>query len=157
MLIQNIQADKHFPDTLEGKVFFPLFNKEITVQGFTTETIAYAEECARLLTELSEPLISQLCQASIRYCNTFLEEVGEETTQFEHERDVLALIYPSCLITDDARPQPVIHLELNCEWEQEHGMEWVVRDNEVKYVSAFNGVSAYSDFTEDDDWNFAKM
>jgi hypothetical protein len=32
-------------------------------------------------------------------------------------------------------------MALDCEWEIEHGMECVIRDDEVLYVSRFGGVS----------------
>lgn len=155
MLIKNIRTDSNFPEQLEGEVYFPLFRKDIAVWGFTQNSVDYANECAALLVNLSEELISELCQSSIKYCNTFLEEVGEETKHFENEKDVLNFIYPSGLIINDGASMPVIHMELNCEWEEEHGMEWIIRANKLQYVGAFNGQSPFDDFTEKEEWNFA--
>lgn len=77
MLIQNMRPDTSFPEDLEGEVFFPLFDKTITVSGFRPDNIEYANACAKLLMELDDNMIKQLCFASIRYCNAFLEAVGE--------------------------------------------------------------------------------
>ena len=156
MLIENIRISPHFSEELEGEVVFPLFSKVIDVQGFTSESINYANECAKLLTELDESIISQLCQASIRYCNWILKVFGEEEKSFTNERDVLKLIEPSSLIIEDGASKPVIHMELNCEWEEEHGMEWIIRDNEVQYVGSFDGMNPFDDYTESDEWNFAR-
>jgi hypothetical protein len=80
--------------------------------------------------------------------------VGEEVSRFARERDVLLSIEPNTLVIDDGLTQPVIHLELNCDWEEEHGMEWIVRDGQVVYVGPYNGMNPLSDFAGDA-WSFA--
>jgi len=157
MLIQNIKSDSSFPEELEGEVFFPLFNKKIKVSEFTSDNIEYANECAKLLKELNDEVIRHLCLASIRYCNAFLEADGEEQYSFDNERDVLALIDPRFLLIEQDETRPAIHLELECDWEQEHGMEWAIRDGKVVYVGSYNGVSPFDDFIEKDEWNFAQQ
>lgn len=34
-------------------------------------------------------------------------------------------------------------------------MEWVVRGDRVLYVGAFNGEDPWSDYTEEQEWNYA--
>ena len=156
MLIQDIKPDSSFPEELEGEVFFPLFNKKIKVCGFSPDNVEYANECAKLLTELNDNVVKELCLASIRYCNAFLEAVGEKQYTFDNERDVLAMIEPRFLLIEQDETRPAIHMELGCDWEEEHGMEWAIRDGKVVYVSSYNGVSPFDDFTEKDEWNFAQ-
>ena len=141
---------------LEGEIYFELFNKDIALSVEDTDS-DYAEECAKYLNELSSEVINQLCEASIRYCNNFLEAIGEPQKKFNTPNDILPLIYPSVLIVPypEVPNEPVIHLELNCEWEEEHGMEWVVRNNKVLYVGAFNGEDPWSDYSEKQVWNYA--
>ncbi|PQA59674.1 DUF6985 domain-containing protein [Siphonobacter curvatus] len=155
MLIKNISVDPLLPDTLQGHVYFPLFNKDILVIEFTADHIEYANACVGLLVDLSDLMISKLCQASIRYCNACLEAMGEPIRHFENEREVLALVDPRALIIGYSNVVPAIHLELSCEWEKEHGMEWAILQNEVKYVSSFQGIGPFDELDENDS-NFAK-
>jgi len=151
-LIRSIEEGEY---GIEGEVFFGEFNKFITL-FVEDDNITFAEKCAVYLNQISPEIISRLCEASIRYCNDFLECIGEPIRLFEKPQDVLKLIYPSVLIVPyPEHNDPVIHLELNCEWEQEHGMEWIIRNNSVLYVGAFNGEDPWSDFSENCEWNYA--
>lgn len=62
-----------------------------------------------------------------------------------------SLIVPDPEQGDEA----VIHLSLNCEWDREHGMEWIVRGGEVLYVGPFHGEDPWRDFTVKEPWNYA--
>ena len=87
-------------------------------------------------------LINRLCEASLEYCNTALKASGQTLKTIKAARDILVdispvmMIVPACL---ESSIEPTIHLELNCSWEQEHGMEWIVRGDRVLYVGAFVG------------------
>lgn len=140
----------------DGTVYFRLFERRIHLI-LETDDRAFANECAEQLNLLDEPVVDSLCAASIRYCNEFLEAIGEPLEEFSAARDVLRLIHPSALIIPkpNSTGNPVIHLELNCDWEIEHGMEWVVRNGRVLYVGAFNGEDPYGNFDTDVSWNYA--
>ena len=152
-LIKNTESGEF---GIEGEVFFRNFDKYIAL-SIEDDNIVFAQKCAEYLNGLSDQIIKSLCEASIRYCNSFLDAVGEPTKSFENPTDILSLIYPSVLLVPypENENQPVIHLELNCEWEVEHGMEWVIRDNKVLYVGAFNGENPWDEFSEKETWNYA--
>ncbi|MFM2479507.1 DUF6985 domain-containing protein [Celerinatantimonas sp. MCCC 1A17872] len=153
-VIRNIKLTEF---GLEGEVFFKCFNKYISLFVEDGEDTEYAQICARYLNELTDPTIIRLCEASIRYCNNFLDAVGEPLKTFEKAIDVLKLISPSVLIVPypENGDEPVIHLELNCEWEPEHGLEWIVRADKVLYVGAFNGEYSWDEFSSSDLGNYA--
>lgn len=154
-LIRNVITNTY--GCPEGEVRFELFNKYIQFAVEDAADIDYSRLCAQYLNSQPELVIKDLCEASIRYCNNFLEAIGEPTKVFNNYRDVLKLIYPSVLLIPDPEngDEPMIHMELNCEWEEEHGMEWIVRDGKVLYVGAFNGEYPWADFTEKESWNYA--
>jgi hypothetical protein len=151
--IRDIKGTKY---GLEGKVEFSLMQQTFLVMVEEGGTIAYAQKCADYLNALPEKVIDDLCAASIRYCNKFLDYIGEPLRVFGSPRDVLRCIQPGTLIVpclpNDA--PPVLHLELNCDWEPEHGMEWVIRDGRVVCVSPFDGQNPLGDFSKRDAWNF---
>ncbi|RXZ79559.1 hypothetical protein EBB07_22725 [Paenibacillaceae bacterium] len=144
---------------IEAEVYFALFDRDIEVfigEGVTEE---YANRCAAYLNALSEEVISELCLASIRYCNDFLDGIGEEEQTFEKPADVLRLVYPNSLNIPEPQNgnEPVIDMELNCDWEIEHGMQWIIRKDKVLYVGAYNGENPWGDFSEKDEWNYASI
>ena len=131
---------------LEGTVSFNRFGVDILVLIEDGVDIPYAEQCVAALNSLCETTIDLLCKYSEKYCRDFCESVGEECPEINTPRDILQYIYPLALIVD--KPQDsdvVVHLELNCEWEPEHGMEWIIKGKEILYVGSFNGESAYEE------------
>jgi hypothetical protein len=154
-LIRNVSKGKHF--SLEGEVYLELFDKYVGFVVEDTATLEYVVRCAEYFNSMEAVLIDSLCEACIRYCNGFLEMVGEEPRTFKSLRAVLEAVSPSVLIVPDLEDldEPVIHMELNCDWEVEHGMEWVIRGNKVLYVGSFTGEDPWAEFLEKDSWNYA--
>ena len=152
-LIRNIQESE---SGIDGEVYFTLFGKSIQL-FIEDDNIEYAKKCAIFLNELPKEVIIKLCEASIRYCNEFLVTVNEPKKSFNSVEEVLAIIYPSVLIVPypEDSDEIIIHLELNCEWEIEHGMEWLLKGNNVLYVGAFNGEDPWSDYSKKESWNYA--
>lgn len=154
-LIIDIVADGAEP---EAQVWFDLFDRYIDLYADDKKSFSwdYAEQCAIYLNSLSEALVDRLCVASINYCNTFLEDTGQKLIRFSDRRDVLPLITPiTLIIPEQLRNEPVIHLELNCKWEPEHGMEWIIRGERILFVSAFEGEDPWGEFADADEYNFA--
>jgi hypothetical protein len=142
---------------LEGVFRSTLFGDDVRVQIEEGGTVAYAQMCADYFNSMPAHVIDDLCAASIRYCNTFLDGIGEPQIAFEQDSDVLKLVYPVALIVpplpDEA--QPVFHMELDCDWEDEHGMEWIIRGDNVLYVGLYCGENPLDDFTVKKSWNHA--
>lgn len=153
-LVKNVSTGDY---GLQGNVSFKLFDQDISFIADGEATLEYVQRCAEYLNSLSDSVIQQLCEASIRYCNDFLDAIGEDPQEFTTPQDVLRLIYPSTFIVPDPKhgDEPVIHLELNCDWEVEHGMEWVIRGDQVLYVGAYNGENPWRNFSKKESWNYA--
>ena len=154
LLLRNIQNVK---DEVEGEVYCRLFHQYIKRYSWEGAGMGYIEKCAAYLNSLSDEVIDRLCEASIRYCNDFCDMVGGEPKKFENIRDVLKLIQPNGLSIPKPKDEntPVIDLELNCDWEEEHGMQWIIRNDRVLYVGAYNGENPWGDFTAKKEWNYA--
>ncbi|KAB2935339.1 MAG: hypothetical protein F9K24_01020 [Leptonema illini] len=141
----------------EGEVWFSLFNKYIGYLVEDSADISYVRACAEYLNNLPETTVLAIFSASIRYCNSFLDAIGEPVREFPNPHDIKGSIFPSLLIIPNPQEsrKPALHLELNCDWEIEHGMEWVIRDDRVLYVGAFNGEDAWDDFSQSKEYNYA--
>jgi len=138
-------------------VGFPLFNKVIRVAIDEGGNIEFAQRCADFLNSMSNKLIQELCEASIRYCNYHLEWIGQTRREFTKSTDVLQTICPNVLIVPflPASADPVIHVESNCDWEEEHGLEWIVRNKDVLYIGPWNGLDPMGGFSEKVFYNHA--
>lgn len=155
-VINNIEKTKY---GLEGKVYFGLFNKTIDVLMDEDIDLDYANLCAEALNSMDEETIDNLCRYSINYCIDFCNDVGdEEAAEFNLIRDVLDHISPSVLIIDKPKEKNniVIHLELNCDWEIEHGLEWTIKNGEILYVGAFESEDGWSELSyyKELNWNY---
>ncbi|MGD9729610.1 MAG: hypothetical protein AB7Q81_12855 [Gammaproteobacteria bacterium] len=153
--IRNVRSGDTW--SLEGEVYFGLFETYIGFGVEDSASIEYVGSCATYLNSMSDALIDHLCEASIRYCNDFLDRIGEPQKTFSMPREVLGLITPICLLVPNPEhgEEPVIHLELNCKWEVEHGLEWVARRGSALYVGPFNGEHPWADYSQKDEWNYA--
>lgn len=142
MSLDLVKKEFHF----EGRAPFDLFKQDITILIDREEAdFDYAEKCVKALNEISEEVIDILCEASVRYCIDFCENVGEAPPEFYSIRDVLSHIKPNSMSIDPPQDKGiVIHLELECDWEEEHGLEWLIKDNKVYYVGPFCNASPYS-------------
>ena len=141
----------------EGKVHFNLFNKEIDFVVEDNDSIEYAKKCVKYLNKIEKEIVIKLCNASIRYYNYVLKQLGNTVKFFESPMDVLTQIDPVLLIIPalEDNSDPIIHLELNCDWEAEHGMEWIIREGNILYVGPFSGEDPLEFFTDEIAWNFA--
>jgi hypothetical protein len=142
---------------LEGLFTWNLYRCETKVLLFDGATIEYAELCIEHLNSLGRDTIERIFEACIRYCNDFLDYTGREKREFEQPSEILDHMTPTSLSIDEPEDPavPTIHLEMECDWDIEHGVEIIVRKDEVLYVGGFNGGSPWFDYSEKQSWNYA--
>lgn len=153
---------------LEGFTRWELFDKEIDVTIEENVDIAYAEKCAEALNSLSEETVNAIWEAAKRYCLFFMDLCGEKwddwnEMSFKVTEDTPAVkikseIFPGCLIIDEPEDERVgFHIECNCSWEPEHGLEITILDGKLVYLGAFESRYAWSKFKPDEEWNFVNV
>jgi len=142
---------------LVGELRYDYFDCDIEFVADESVDSDYIKRCALYLNEVTEKVIDHLCEASVRYCNDFLDSIGEKKCEFTKTEDILSLITPSCLSVSEPQKgsEPIVSLELDCEWEIEHGMEWVIREGKVIYVGVFTGTCPWEGYESDLFDNFA--
>jgi hypothetical protein len=155
-LLKDVRPTPEGPFAAEGRVFCRLFGRYIGLAVEDAASLDYARRCAGHMDTLPDAVVDALCAASMRYCDAWRAMNGEGRIAFASVRDVLRQIDPNTLIIpNERRPEPVVHLELNCDWDAEHGLEWIVRGGEVLYVGGFSGGNPWADWHEPRSWNFA--
>lgn len=155
MSIRNISKNEF---GVEALAKFDLFAREIRVMMYDDVKIEYAEKCVEHLNKFSSDIIELLCDAALKYCFEFSDSVGEEVPELREKRDILKYIYPQVLIIDEAEDESKIgyHMECNCEWEIEHGLEFTILDDEILYLGAFNDEGPWQSpaYYKEISWNY---
>lgn len=150
---------------LEGFTYWELFDEKIDVTIEEDVDVAYAEKCAEALNNLSEETVNAIWEAAKKYCLHFIEICGDEwdewnemsfkVTEDTPAEKIKSEIFPSVLIVDKPEDERVgFHIECNCSWESEHGLEITILDGKPVYLGAFEGRSPWGKFDPDDEWNF---
>ncbi len=150
---------------LEGFTYWELFDEKIDVTINEDVDIAYAEKCAEALNNLSVETVNAIWEAAKRYCLYFMDLVGTDGDDFEEmsikvtentpAEKIKSEISPSVFIVDKPKDERIgFHLECNCSWEIEHGLEITILDGKLVYLGAFEDCGAWDKFDPDDEWNF---
>ena len=60
--------------------------------------------------------------------------------------DILKHVYPlNVSIEKPEKPLIAYSIECGCEWEAEHGVEIIIKDNEILFVGEFAGLGPWAD------------
>ena len=149
---------------LEGFLKWPIFDCVLDVVIREAATLEYAEKCAEALVNLPEETVRSILEAAKRYFLFFCEYVGYD---FNEDMDVKiykdspvkeikADVFPHVFIVDKPKDDRVgFHIECNCCWEPEHGLEITILDGKLVYLGPFEDNGPWDKFPEDDEWNFA--
>ena len=162
MWIKDIEEGEY---GLEGLTRWELFGEEIEVNIDKGVDPAYAEKCAEALNALSEETIRAIWEAAKKYCLYFTELCGDdwnswnkmsfEVTEETPAEKLKSEIFPRGLIVNRPKDERIgFHLECNCSWEPEHGLEITILDGKLVYLGAYDGNGAWDNFDPDDEWNF---
>ena len=147
-------------DDESGVIDFPLMGGEIEIM-IHDAPLSYAEKCAEYLAQLPGNVIEKLCESSIRYCERRRQYFQEEEFSVPKNisgRDILKHISIQSMIVETPKDETIaFHLEGNCDWEEEHGIEWSIKDGEVLYVGSFNDESPWrgKEYFKRASWNYA--
>lgn len=123
----------------------------------------YVEKCVEHFENLSDELMDEICEALCRYC----EEVRDDAEDVFGDlgipetvtgREILEYCRPSSLIVEEPKSVDIIGYSIagNCDWEPEHGLQIIIRDNRLLFVSSFDGMAIwYDDDSYHKEWNYA--
>jgi len=160
MLLKNSYKNEF--GEIEGTAFFPYFNKEITVICRKGVSFEYAKKCLKYLAEVDEELILQICKYAEFYLKDTLEStsIGElyydEGEPFPHD-DLPAMLqyfgFETLYIDEPPASEEtsgrVLNLYGGCDWEEDEGIQCLVKDGEVIFLGGFNAWSVWRDYSRD--------
>ena len=125
--------------------------------------IEYAERCIAHFESMPKAMRKELCNALIRYCEKYREFAIQEDFYFEipeiqQLEEIFEYVSFSTIHVEDVQDTSIIAYSVDgsCDWEVEHGLQIVVRDDEILYVGNYEGVSIWDEKDNYiDEWNFA--
>ena len=142
---------------IEGTTRFDLFDEVIKVMMDDTVDIEYAKKCVCHMNNLSHDIVESLCEATLKYCFEFSEDVGIEVPEMNKKNDILKYFHPKSLIINEPEDESKIgyHMECDCEWEIEHGLEFTILDDKLLYLGSFNNEGPWQlhEYYKDMSWN----
>ena len=131
-------------DGAEGHATFPLFNATIELLINGTVPQKYVVQCLETLDVLSGSLLDALLSASKRYRES--SRRGFLRLGIRTRDDILKHVTPiGITIWPPEAPGTAICVEFNCDWNNEDGMEWYIRDTTAVYVGPAQGESPWED------------
>ncbi|MCH5204556.1 MAG: hypothetical protein J1F03_07390 [Oscillospiraceae bacterium] len=149
---------------LEGNLRWELFDRELEVSIDRGADINYAEKCAEALVNLPDDTVQSIFEAAKRNFLFFCEYVGHDFNEDmdvkiypdTHAEEIRADIFPHVFIVDKPKDERVgFHIECDCCWEPEHGLEITILDGRLVYLGPFEDNGPWGKYPEDDEWNFA--
>ncbi len=157
-LIKNIV--KNNDSFFLGKLFAPLFDREIDVWIENSADFAYAEKCAEKFISLSDEMIDKFCERSIAYYRYMLEQWGDFSDIYGDIEDEINNIIPENvegreILKYISRPHLYVFepegegtgyiMECDCVWEPEHQLSLIILDGRVLYVGPSEGLGPWED------------
>ena len=109
-------------------------------------------------------MLDTICRGAKAYCLDLMEiaesdwdeELTIPVTVDTPQMEMLKCFKPTTFIVEEPEDKNKIgyQLECCCDWEIEHGMEIDILDDKVVYLSSFNGYSPWTEFDDDDSFNY---
>ena len=135
-------------DGLEGEFWNELFETDMEIYISNENKLSYAEKCAEYFSNMPDELVDRLCKYCIRYCEEMRDVLDEEDMEVPDGikgREILSYITPSVLIIEEKCDESIIefHVECDCDWEIEHGLEITIKDNKILYVGSYDDMPPY--------------
>lgn len=131
-LFHRIQWDKEDKVIVGG----PVKPAKVSVRIQEGVDLAYAEGCAKDFNQLSQKVIDQLCTYTLRHCHSHCDYFGEDRPEIKDTAEMLSYIEPFFMYVTSAEENEGLAytVELHCDWDQEHGLSWIIRNGEILYV-----------------------
>ncbi len=162
-LIKDIR-EYEFDDTqMAGSVYFGYLGDYIDLRFDKDIPMDYVIKTAEKLNTVTEEIMNTLFERSIIYCRSKVESYGYlkrkiRLNKLEKPSDILKYMEIDGLIVNlpEDMSQVAINLEGSCDWEEEDGIQWLIRDDTVVYVGPWADIDIwYSKAFEDGLCNYA--
>jgi hypothetical protein len=157
--LEKVLATISRNNPFEASIYFAKFDKTVNL-NFDKEISNYDKQCIETFFNWGETLFTQLANASYEYykdhedaCGGFDDLTINSPNEIWQHCEPINIHFVTC----NKNPNSTfIDVELNCDWEPEHGMQWLLKnDNQIMYVGPYYGHARTDEKLGIDDANYA--
>ena len=160
-LVKNIYENEF--EEMEGEVYFGYLDKYIHLRFEKDIPIEYVHKVAEKLNELTEEMVCAICKYSVEYCLDKLDdyedlEMDIEDDEFDDCLNILEYMEIEGLVVNKPNNYEDIgiNLEGSCDWDEENGIQWLIKDDQVVYVGPWSMLNIWRSPYENSMFNYAK-
>lgn len=146
-----IGAEENAFGQMCGFAPFPYFQRNIEVSCGEGVTPEYAAKSLQWLAEVDDALMREICQYALYYLQDTLEatSIGDLLDEdIQHIREPLEILrYMEFGTLDIDAPEdpdlPVLNLGGGCDWQEDEGLQCLIREGHVIYLGSWNGLDIW--------------
>ncbi len=162
-LIKNLHENEFDDTQMAGSVYFKYLGDYIDLRFDKDIPMEYVEKTAEKLNTVTEEIMNTLFERSVIYCRSKLDMQPSlkrriKLDKFSKPSDIMKYMEIDGLIVNlpEDMSQVAINLEGSCDWEEEDGIQWLIRDDAVVYVGPWADIDIwYSKAFEETLCNYA--
>lgn len=141
--LEKVLTTLHEGDGLEGRIYFAKFDKTSRL-ALETALDDYGKRCIEAFFSWGEMVLSRLQDATFDYykdredtCGGFDDLTIATPDQIWQHCEPTNIHF---VASDQDAFSTFVNVELECDWEPEHGMQWLVKNaDELMYVGPYYG------------------
>ena len=160
--IRNIKENES--GRMEGEVDLGAIKQNIIVMFDKKAPIDYVKSQLEYLWSLDDKIIKKMCFYADLYRKDIMEECPDQDYPegLERVKDPLELweymgitsLKVDLYKNEDVKKVRVLNLIGWCDWDEENGIEWLIKEDEVVYVGANDWVNIWYSPYEDNLFNY---
>jgi hypothetical protein len=151
---------------MEGEVYFNAINQNITVLFEKEVPMDYVGKQVEYLQALDEKVVQKMCY----FADLFRKEEMENYPNKDYPEgmdkinnplellDYFAITYLNIEMypNESVKEVRVLNLSGSCDWDEENGIQWLIKEDEVVYTGAYDDVSIWcSSYEKNTLFNYA--
>ncbi|GFI24492.1 hypothetical protein IMSAGC011_03293 [Lachnospiraceae bacterium] len=154
--IKNLKENEF--GEMEGEVYFNAINQNITVLFEKEVPMDYVEKQVEYLQALDEKVIQKMCY----YADLFRKEEMEAYPDKDYPEGMDKINNPLELLdyfaitelqiemyaNENVKEVRVLNLSGSCDWDEENGIQWLIKEDEVVYTGAYDGLGIWDSHYE---------
>lgn len=143
---------------MEGEVYFNAINQNITVLFEKEVPMDYVGKQVEYLQALDEKVVQKMCY----FADLFRKEEMENYPNKDYPEgmdkinnplellDYFAITYLNIEMypNESVKEVRVLNLSGSCDWDEENGIQWLIKEDEVVYTGAYDDVSIWCSYYE---------
>lgn len=144
---------------MEGKVYFDYIKKYITLFFDKEVPMPYVIKTVNYLNNINENVVVDLCRYSKKICEIKMKNYpdAEYPDGLSEVKDPLEIfnymqinhLKVDMYIDESDQNIPVLNLGGSCDWDEDNGIQWLIKEDKVVYVGVWDDLDIwYCDFDD---------